>query len=387
MFIRSTINTLSFCLGLLILSSCTQGGFESSDLIQASGDEVNFHSLDVNQYALNKVVCDPMGSDTNPGIYDGLIAELFYLDKSQTHYKKVSKYIEHGHRSDQKLFFSELNVPTRLFNTGFPTQTGGIVKDDEGNKLFEYFALRFKSVLSLSSEDEEGLYELALLSDDGSIMRVTRENGETLTVVDNDGDHPTRMGCGQTLYFERNTIYDVVIDYYQGPRNHIAMIPLWRKVTDGTPSESECGKQGNNRYFDYNNNSQAKQPYLDMLLRGWRPIAAANWGLPYMAQYNPCHQGTVPQISNFNVVDLGNGTALATWATDIPATSQVLVRAPNGDEIMTTSDNILRTNHQVIISDGVQIGIPYQFRGISISEDLGKGMSEEIELSLVMFNL
>jgi len=121
---------------------------------------------------------------------------------------------------------------------------------------------------------------------------------------------------------------------------------------------------------------------LDMLARGWRPIEASNWGLPYMAPYNPCHQGQIPSISNFSVVDSGNGSAIVTWQTDIPATSQVLIRDSNGEETLTTSDNILRTTHQVIVSEGIQLGVPYSYQGISISEDLGNSVSVPVLLTL-----
>lgn len=388
----NTLHLKSFQIGLagyclIVIAACSPGTFSTKNndsLAQNSelSSADNLHPFDVNQFSLNKLVCDPMGSPTNPGVYDGLVAELFYLDPAQPRYNLVADYLEHGQRSDQTLFFSELNIPTRLFDKGFPRETGGVVQDDNGQDLVEYFALRFKSVLKLAEHDEEGLYEMALLSDDGSILSVIHEDGERVTVVNNDVNHPTRMGCGQTLYFDRNTNYDVVLDYFQGPRHHIALIPMWRRVSGNTVAESECGKLGNERYFDYNGDSQPKQPYIDMLARGWRPIESGNWGLPYMAQYNPCHQGQIPSIANFSAVDSGNGSAIITWQTDIPATSQVLIRDSEGLETLTTSDNRLRTNHQVIVSDGITLGIPYSYQAVSISEDLGNSVSVPMDLTL-----
>ena len=74
-----------------------------------------------------------------PTANDGLIAELFYLEAGQPRYNSVTSYIENGKASDQKLFFSGLNIPTRIFDTGFPKQTGGMIQDDTGNDLVEYF--------------------------------------------------------------------------------------------------------------------------------------------------------------------------------------------------------------------------------------------------------
>lgn len=378
---QKTIETILLTTFALVFAACSPQSFESQGQHETTEQgSNNYHPYDVNLYKMNKVVCDPMGNPGNPGPNDGLIAELFYLNSNQPHYQNVLDYIMSGTKSTQKLFFSDLNVPTRLFNTGFPTQTGAMVKDDAGNDLIEYFGLRFKSVLKLSEDDEAGEYEMALLSDDGAIMKVVDDDGVQRVVVDNDHDHPTRMGCGGKLQFNHATAYDVVIDYYQGPRYHISLIPMWRKVTANTQPETECGQLGNERYFDYNNNSTPQQKYLAMLARGWKPIHADNWHLPPMAIYNPCTEGKAPVISNFTVIDTREGEVIVRWNTDVPATAQVLVRDSQGNETVTSSDNVLRTQHQVVVGPGtIQFGQTYSFQGISISADMGKAMSRVIE--------
>lgn len=364
----------------LVLAACSPQIFQSQNKEILEQSSTDTHAYDVNMYKLNKVVCDPMGGPGNPGPNDGLIAELFYLNSTQPHYQRVLDYILNGTASTQKLFFSDLNVPTRLFNTGFPIQTGSMVKDDAGNDLIEYFGLRFKSVLKLAPTDASGEYELALLSDDGAVMKIVDDDGVHRVVVNNDSDHPTRMGCGQKLMFDHETEYDVVIDYYQGPRYNISLIPMWRKVTSTTPAETECGQSGNARYFDYNNNSTPTQKYLGLLARGWKPIHADNWHLPPMAIYNPCTEGKAPVISNFSVLDTREGEVIVRWNTDVPATSQVLVRDSQGRETVTTSDNVLRTQHHIVIGQGtIQFGQTYSFQGISIAADMGKALSRVIE--------
>lgn len=368
--------------GFLVLSACNAQEANEADVEFSKQPAMNVHPYDVNKYQINKLVCDPMGEQGNPGANDGLIAELFYLNDSHPRYKNVQEYIDNGVASSQKLFFTDLNVPTRLFDTGFPTEAGNMIQDDSGNDLIEYFALRFKSTLKLSPDDEEGDYELALLSDDGTVMKIIDVDGVAQVVVDNDHNHPTKMGCGDIVHFDHDTSYDVVIDYYQGPRYHISIIPMWRKVGSQTQAEKECGQKGNSRYFDFNNNSAPKDNYLDMLLRGWKPIAAENWNLPPMAIFNPCQQGTNPLISNFSVRDINEGVAIITWETDIPATSQVILRDENGvDILITQSDNILRTSHQIVLQDEIQFGMTYQFQAVSISADMGKTLSRVLQES------
>jgi hypothetical protein len=165
----------------------------------------------------------------------------------------VAEVIEKGVSSEQNLFFTQVNVPTRAFSLGFPTEAGATVKTDEGENLFEYFALRFDGGLSLAGDEEEGEYELALLSDDGATWSIRPTDtlvgqfkpGEDpfSMVVNNDGNHPTRLGCGETILMKRNMPLDVRFDYTQGPRYHISMIPMWRKVTATTQSETRCRVQ------------------------------------------------------------------------------------------------------------------------------------------------
>lgn len=352
----------------------SQGNFDED-----MSDKETFHPYDVNKYALNKLICDPMGGGNNPGANDGLLAHLYYLAAGQQQYDSVSEYIELGIQSSQTMFFSDLNIPTRKFDMGFPTQTGDLVKDDQGQVLNEYFAIRFQSVLKLSENDIPGEYELALLSDDGSIMRINDADGVPRVVVDNDHDHPTKMGCGDTISIGVDSEFDVQIDYYQGPRYHISMIPMWRRVDSSTQSEPNCGREGNEMYFDYNNNSQPQNAYINMLNRGWRPIAAENWHLPPSAIFNPCTEGQIPIISNLSISYLGEGVVLATWNTDIPATSQVLYTDnQTGEEFITTSDNVLRTQHRVVVNQGLAQGHSYTMQAVSISADMGKVLSRFI---------
>lgn len=335
--------------------------------------------FDVNKYPVHKTVCDPFGGDSSVGnLQSGVKAELFYKGEQQPIWKNVQSYIDKGHNSQHTLFFSEINVPTRLFSMGFPKETGGVVADDNGNDLFEYFALKFSGRLKLGSQDEEGLYEIALLSDDGTILNFYEDEGEKRTIVSNDGDHPTRLGCGETVDMNSESLIPFELKYYQGPRHHIAVIPLWRKVDFTTSAEPHCGKTGNDVYFDFNNASKPKQTYKDLLSRGWKPWSKDNYVLPSDDDHNPCFPGETPIISEIVVDhDLDLGLTIS-WNTNIPATTQVLITyVTGGTEELTLSDNILRTSHQVVISNYLPSG-EYEFRAVSISDTYGKSVSDPI---------
>jgi len=370
---------LSLCLGIVFLgfTGCGETAQNANSLKEGEA----LSPFNVNKYQQNKLVCDPFeGGGNSAGFSAGLKADLFYLSSGQPRYQSVYDYIEHGTKSDQVLFFSQVNVPTRLFSIGFPLETGELVKTDEGTTLFEYFALDLTANLQLRQEQEEGLYELALLSDDGSVLKVKEENGEYVTIVDNDGNHPTRFGCGETLEMKHGESHSIKISYYQGPRRHISLIPMWRKVEPGMSSDPQCGRQGNKMYFDYNNNSAPQQAYVDLFYRGWEPIQAGNYRLDASDEYNPCSgdDESEPTISNLTAFDDLDGGVRVTWDTDKPATSQVLYSSSlTGRQVVTTSDNVLRLQHTVIIPDPVD-GEVFTIRAISITDVLGTAISEPI---------
>lgn len=369
-------------LTLLVLASCGTQSNITSLQTSSSTDTAKLSPYDVNMYALHKVVCDPLAPGDNPGPNDGLKAELFYLNSTQPHYQRLEDYFSQGTKSSKFLFFSKVDVPTRIFNQGFPSETGSMLVNDLGENLIEYFALRFNSVLKLSDQDEEGEYELALLADDGAKLYVRNEAGVYDTLVDNDGDHSAKMGCGGKIQMTKQSEKVVRLEYYQGPRNNIALIPLWRKVTPTTVPEPQCGVQSNSLYFDYNHGSTPRQAYLDMLARGWKPIAAANWHLPQSAVFNPCVVELKPTISNYQLVKMVEGVVEFSWNTDFETTSQILYKnVRTGEEQITTSDNIVRTSHAIRIN-GLVYNDTYEFRAVSISARFGKAVSDPITLQV-----
>lgn len=233
----------------------------------------------------NQLVCDPNDAKNQIDSTLGLRGKIYSVTSNPSSLTSSEQYLAQGTDLGVEMYLSKLHVPERLFGEGFIAADGTALTDNNGNRLVEYFALAFESSLKLSASDAEGKYQLAILSDDGATMRI--DNGATV-LIQNEGAHPTRMGCAsQTIELKRDTRIPFKLSYFQGPKNHIALTLMWRKLPANVSAQSEnlCGVQGNN-YFWNQNDSSAKQPYYDLLARGWKPIAAGNFELT--SGYNKC---------------------------------------------------------------------------------------------------
>jgi hypothetical protein len=369
-------------LGFLFVSACSsdKGGISEETW---SGQMSAFN---VNEHQLHKTVCDPWGGNPPPQFDKGVEASLYYLTKNVTEDTPLYEYFQRGHHSEQTLFFSQINVPTRKFTEGFATEAGESVNDDNGDRLIEFFAMRFETKLKLNPDQELGEYEIALLSDDGAEVRI-KDGDNIQTLISHPNKTPTKMMCSTTKinFTEEGKAYPLEIDYFQGPRYHIALVLMMRKVTGNAGEDPLCGSSGNELFFDYNNNSKPLSAYKKLLKRGWAPAVAQNFDLPEKYTYNPCTAGEAPKIINFTMTRLSDTQATFTWETDIAATSQVMVTdSETGETLVTTSDNILRTTHQVTVT-GLSSGTSYEARGISISENLGKAISAPLEFTTLIF--
>lgn len=377
--------------GLFTLTSC---GVNLSSLLNSEKPEdivqtdlsagVANLSVNINKYPANKIVCDPLsgGQTTQTKYTNGIKASLHYKLSNQPRMYKSTDYTQFAFKSEQNLFLSDMNVPTRIFSEGFSTQTGDTLKDDQGQKLIEYFGLQMNSNVVLSDDDEEGTYEFALLSDDGTQMLLKSEDPDvpSQVLIDNDGDHPTKMGCSKkTVQLNRNSMIPIEVTYYQGPRYHISNVLMWRKSTTSGQDPS-CNKLGNSLYFNPDKKSEEQPAFKDLISRGWKVLKPNNFAISKTTEdYNPCVVGTNPVISNFEVGEVVLTTTSVSWSTDIPATSQVqLTNTKTNQVTVTTSDNQLRTSHQISLSQ-LQSDTIYKVKVISVSSDLGR--SESIELS------
>ncbi len=366
-----------------VLSACSANSEKSLSATQIQTTNLQKSAVDVNMYAANKIVCDPFGTQPDPRSNIGLIGELFYITPTQNlstprENMKVGDYLNVGYKSWQTIFLSQLNVPTRTFDRGFTTESGDSVRDDDDLVLTEWFAMRFKTVIGLAEDEAEGMYQIAALSDDGSILRM-QQNGVWETIIDNDSLHATRMGCGEKpIYLGRNTEYLSEIQYFQGPRNHISLVLMKRKVPADGSQDPLCGVQSNDLYFDYTKDSTPASGYNELLARGWSPLKRSNYSLPLQALWNPCLDATKPIITNFRITTIvGNQVSFA-WETNVPATSQVAWHDVEvGETNITQADNLLRTNHETTMA--VSLAHTYSFQAVSTAGNLGRAVSEPIQ--------
>ncbi len=236
------------------------------------------------------VICDPFAVGNTISPIAGLKGSIYYLDSSQTRYTRSQDYIDNGHRVPADLFLSQVNVPTRSFTEGFTTTDGSTLKNEADETLFEYFALSLKTKFKLGAGDEPGNYEIGLMSDDGSTVLFDQGRGFE-TFLEHEGDHSTKMKCsGKTISMTPQSRLPAAITYYQGPRTHIAMVLMWRRVEAGTtPDTVECDKSGNEYFFapDANGSSVPQDPYKRLLAAGWKPMKADNFEL--VAGSNKCY--------------------------------------------------------------------------------------------------
>ncbi len=301
-----------------------------------------------------KAICDPLIGQGVTFPDRGLVGNLFYLppDNSQ-YYTTLDSYFTLGTKVDATLYFNRINVPTRPFDRGFETRAGETITNQNGTTLYEYFALDLYSVLKLSDRDEPGYYQFSILSDDGSTIKLDRGNGYEM-YINNDGTHATKMGCStEAIYMDANTRIPAKIQYYQGPRFHIAFMIMMKKVTAANAAlDVRCGQSGNSKFFDSTVNPPApQQAFIDLLDRQWKILEGGNWQLP--AGTNPCTniptEGAL-EITQVKFAPVSNTSELITWTTSIPADSLVTYKdlVTNVTRTASVAGNV--TSHSVTLT-------------------------------------
>lgn len=197
---------------------------------------------------------------------------------------------------DGQLYLTKLDVPTRQFELGFPRLDGELVQTEDGEDLVEFFAINFRTSLKLGEVEESGWYEFAFLSDDG-VRFTLEESGEV--IADNPDITSTKMVCSnRAIYLEKGDSLPVEIDYFQGPRLHIALMMMWRPVDDEVAGQDPlCGQRGTNKFHDYNQiPSEPQQAYYDLLDRGWEVVPDYVFRIPRDEYMNPCESEHVRDV-------------------------------------------------------------------------------------------
>jgi hypothetical protein len=252
----------------------------------------------------SSTVCNPLGGGETTGLDNGLYARLRYIpDANAPRPQDIADFFgPDGADAGMDLYFNQLYVPTRYFADGFQTQDGTLLETPQGTTLYEWFELTFNSTVKLSEADTAGLYQFAILSDDGSILSIDQGNGAGLQqFINNDGQTASRLACAtSTIRFDNSTALPIKVDYFQGPRYNIALILLWREIPENacnqdiqaSLSDPACGQVGNDEFFTWSETGDAPSDptsvWLGMINRGWKVLNVENYYLPSTAPINPC---------------------------------------------------------------------------------------------------
>lgn len=240
-------------------------------------------------------VCNPLSQPPSDWLPDraGLQGKLYYLTDNMPRFTTVEDYTR-AIDTGTTVFLNDVNVPTRMFDRGFPTADGSLLMAN-GKILVEWFELYLETQIQLTGADADGSYQFAMIADDGATMELMGVNGFKRH-VDNDGTHSSRLACATSpVLMDHAVRLPARIKYYQGPRTEIALMLLWRTVPSASsvPAEPLCGATGQDKFFNYfNNPSTPNQAYLDLLSRGWKPLQPGNFVLPGQNRVNPCVTGS-----------------------------------------------------------------------------------------------
>lgn len=332
-----------------------------------------------------RTICDPFQTNSPQKRDRGLIGSLLYLTDDQPRYSNITDYMNNAHIADAKIYLDRLFVPTRPFDRGFYMESGDLVTNVNGNTLYEYFGLRMSGQLQLSFMEPPGYYQLAVLADDGALLKVPDEvNGGQKIIVNNDGTHPTKMACAtEAVYMDGMTKLPFTLEYYQGPRFHISLVAMWRPWPSDVTQVADpyCGQQGNSLFFDSTQDPVTTQPaYHELLERSWKPLENENFFYPEQS-LNPCAPVEDPLVVvEHSINNITRTSANILWTTNISADSLVEYRTGSATtpSPWTSSplDTTLVQSHAITISGLAPLTI-YTVRVTSTSAGGQKIVSDE----------
>lgn len=182
-----------------------------------------------------ETVCDPFSenSDCSTNPEKGLIGSVYYLT---TNVVGVQNYIDFGTKLKINLQLTNLDIPKRQFSTGFPTSQG-VIQDQNGQPLIEFFALDLRGYIELDLNYPEGDYQFAIASDDGAILDIDGQ-----TIVNNDGWHAREWKCSSGgIRLKHGEKHPMRLRYYQGPRVEIALQVYMRPLSQQGDSCDDNG--------------------------------------------------------------------------------------------------------------------------------------------------
>jgi hypothetical protein len=134
-----------------------------------------------------------------------MVADVYRLPKGSDSVHAMDR-----RKPIKRVCLAQLDITPRSFREGFPGMDG----------LIEWFGLDIRFTVKIA---EPGMWDLALMSDDGAILSI-----DDTEVINNDGLHGpvgayarVRLAAGARRFRVR---------YFQGPREHIALVLVWRRA-------------------------------------------------------------------------------------------------------------------------------------------------------------
>lgn len=208
-----------------------------SILVINSCGKVNYFRLEKSEVASEEKkkdgrggICNPFGGQGEPKIR----ATLYEGDKSVL---KFADFLRINKVIADNIYFSELNLPTTLWEEGFKKKDGSLLLDSKGNPLVEWFGLKMESSIVLADDQEEGYYQFNSYADDGFILELLVD-GKYLTALEYDVITPPHYHCQIDSFSQKTRVFRMTKStklkmrsyYFQGPRMQLAFQLFMKKI-------------------------------------------------------------------------------------------------------------------------------------------------------------
>lgn len=238
--------------------STVRGILNASNCSIFSGDSANYTS------------CQDLQS--------GLVGRLYYMEDrtdgsslpsylyskegeklafNERNFYSANVILEKGFMTNAYILMEDVSIPSTSFSEGFKISENSYLTDRTGKKLVEAFALDLRGKLQLPKYRNAGIYEIAVLSDDGSILDLDLDGRGYKTIVNNDGYHSPRMKCSNQFFsLDHKSQIPLRLRYYQGPRTRLALTIVMRQVDNYSyqvpgSTDSMCDRDiGTNANFE-----------------------------------------------------------------------------------------------------------------------------------------
>lgn len=214
------------------------------------------------------LICNPLGGGGGggttvepPSVPQSRLGLIAHLYEGQNEWNNIDRYYSQGYKHQENIYFSNFNVPTRSFDEGFGYSADDYLKNRNGEKLIEWFAIEAKGNITLPESETGGSYHIATLSDDGIRIKVSGE-----LILNNPNTHGATVDCATKLFeLNKGEEKSFELGYFQGPRYHIALITLVKKIDDPSTFKKNC------------TNGQSYQKLID---NGYKVIGPSWFTLP-----------------------------------------------------------------------------------------------------------